>query len=57
MLEFLSSLGDILIDKKDSKTADFFEHVKFGMKESNDETNQIIDELVNKKLIEYDLVP
>lgn len=52
---YLNSLGDVMISRKESLTASAFEEIKFGRKESNEETHTIIREIVYKRLEELGL--
>jgi hypothetical protein len=53
--KYLDSLGDVLTEKTGSVAKDTFAEIDFGRKENNDETNKLIDEIVDVRLKEFGL--
>lgn len=56
MKSYVKTFGEVLIPKKESAAEEVSEEVKFRMKENNDETIGIVDEIVTKRLIEFGLI-
>jgi hypothetical protein len=52
---YLDTLGDILTEKHKSVTKNVYEMIDFGRKETNKETHQIIEEILDKRLTEFNL--
>ncbi len=53
---FLNSMSGILTEKKSTITEELIEQVQLGIKETNDENHKIIEQIMNKRLMEYDLL-
>jgi hypothetical protein len=52
---YLERTGDILLPKDESGSINLFDMVEYGRNESNEEIHKYIEDIVNKRLKEYNL--
>jgi hypothetical protein len=52
---YLETLGEVMTEQHESLANSLYEKIKFGQKETNDETHKIIDTILDKRLKEFNL--